>query len=53
MRHDRAYLLDMLLAAHEAKEFAADLTLPELEQNRMVQFAILKTVEIIVKPHPV
>ena len=47
MRRDDAYLLDMLLAAREAREFAASLTLPEFERNRMAQLAILKAVEVV------
>lgn len=47
MRHDDAYLLDMLLAAREARKLTADLTFASFEQNRMAQLAILKTVEIV------
>ena len=47
MRHDNAYLLDMLLAAREARKFAADVTFAAFEQNRMAQLAILKAVEIV------
>ena len=47
MRRDDAYLLDMLLAAREAREFAASLTLTEFERNRMAQLAILKAVEVV------
>ena len=47
MRHDDAYLLDMLLAAREARKLTADLTFAAFEQNRMAQLAILKTVEIV------
>ena len=47
MRRDDAYLLDMLLAAREAREFAASLTFPEFERNRMAQLAILKAVEVV------
>ena len=31
MRHDDAYLLDMLLSARDAAEFAAGLTFPQFE----------------------
>ena len=47
MRHDEAFLLDMLLAAREARKFADDLTFMAFEQNRMAQLAILKAVEIV------
>ena len=47
MRRDDAYLLDMLLAAREAREFAASLTFSEFERNRMAQLAILKAVEVV------
>ena len=47
MRRDDAWLLDMLLAAREAVEFAAPLTFPEFEDDHLRQLAILKSVEII------
>ena len=47
MRRDDAYLLDMLLAAREARKFAADLTFTAFERNRMAQLAVLKAVEIV------
>ncbi len=47
MRRDDAYVLDMLLAAREAKEFATDLTLEEFQQDRVVQRAILKALEVV------
>ena len=47
MRHDDAYLLDMLLVAREARTFAAQLTFREFERNRMAQLAILKSVEVV------
>ncbi len=34
MRRDDAYLLDMLLAARDAVQFAADLTFPQFERSR-------------------
>lgn len=46
MRPDDACLLDMLLAAREAMEFAAGRTFAEFERDRMTQLAIPKTVEI-------
>jgi len=47
MRHDDAYLLDMLLAAREARGFAAGLTFDEFERYRMAQLAILKSIEVV------
>ena len=47
MRRDDAWLLDMLLAAREAMEFASPLTFSEFEDDRLHQLAILKAVEII------
>ena len=47
MRHDDAYLLDMLLSARDAAEFAAGLTFPQFEQSQLHQNAILKAIEII------
>ena len=47
MRHDDAYVLDMLLAAREATGFAASLSFDEFERHRMAQLAILKSVEVI------
>ena len=47
MRHDDTYMLDMLLAAREASEFAGALTFEAFACNRMAQLAILKTVEIV------
>ena len=47
MRHDDAYLLDMLLAAREAGVFAAELNFLEFQRNRMAQLAILKSIEVV------
>ena len=47
MRHDDAYVLDMLLAAREATGFAANLSFDEFERHRMAQLAILKSIEVI------
>ena len=47
MRRDDAWLLDMLLAARRAVEFAAPLTFSEFENGDLHQLAILKAVEII------
>ena len=47
MRHDDAYLLDMLLAARDASRFIAGLTFADFERDRMAQLAILKAVELI------
>ena len=47
MRRDDAYLLDMLLAARDAVEFAANLTFPQFKSSRLHQNAILKSMETI------
>ncbi len=47
MRRDHVLLLDMLLAARDAVEFADGLTLETFERNRMAQRAVLKSVEIV------
>ena len=47
MRRDNAYLLDMLLAARDAVEFASELTFLRFERSRLHQNAILKSIEII------
>ena len=46
-RDDAAYLLDMLLSARDAAEFAAGLTFAQFERSRLHQNAILKAIEII------
>ena len=46
MRRNDAYLLDMLLAARDAREFAADLSFPDFKRHRMAQLAILKSLEV-------
>lgn len=47
MQRDHAYLLDMLLSARDAVEFAAGLTFAQFEQSRLNQNATLKAIEII------
>ncbi len=47
MRRDEAYLLDMLLAARDAQEFARGLTREQLETSRLHQLAVLKALETI------
>ena len=46
-RDDASYLLDMLLAAHDAVHFAIGLTSEQFEQSRLHRKAILKAIEII------
>ena len=46
-RDDAAYLLDMLLSARDAAEFAAGLTFAQFERSRLHQNAVLKAIEII------
>ena len=47
MRRDDAYLLDMLTAAQDAVEFAADLTFSEFERSGLHQNAVLKAIETV------
>lgn len=47
MPRDDILLLDMLLAARDAVEFAEGLTFETFERDRMAQRAILKSVEIV------
>ena len=47
MRPDDACLLDMLLAARDAVDFAAGRTFAEFETDRIAQLAILKAVETV------
>ncbi len=47
MWRDDAYLLDILIAAKRAKEFATDLTWEEFQKSDLHQNAIMRTLEII------
>lgn len=47
MRHESAYLLDILLAAREAVSFLAESTWPEFLEDRKCQLAVTKSLEII------
>ena len=47
MRGDEAYLLDMLLAARDAEEFASESTFAKFECDRLRQHALIKAIEII------
>lgn len=47
MRHDDAYLLDMLVAARKALTFAAGLTYPQFVKSELHQNAIFKVLEIV------
>ena len=47
MRRDDALLLDMLLAARDAVNFAHGLTFEAFAQNRIAQLAILRAVETV------
>ena len=47
MWRDEAYLLDMLLAARKALEFARDLSWEQFAANDMVQYAIMHLVQTI------
>ena len=47
MSRDDAYVLDMLLAAREALDFATTVDFDAFSGNRMAQLAILKAIEIV------
>ena len=47
MRDDAAYLLDILLAARDARSFVSGLTWEEFEGSRLHQKAVIKAIEII------
>ena len=47
MERDGAYLLDMLLAARDAVDFAGRITYSQFQDSRLHQNAILKAVEIV------
>ena len=47
MRRDQAYLLDMLTAARDARDFAAGLTRDEYEASRLAQYAVSHALQII------
>ena len=49
MLRDKAWLLDMLIAAKDAIEFADSLTKEQFENSHLHQYAILKTLEIVAK----
>ncbi len=44
---DPKYLLDMLLAAEDARSFASSLSRDDLDQSRLHQYAIVRVIEII------
>lgn len=47
MKRDDAYLLDMLLAARDAVEFAGQITYFQFENSRLHQNAIFKALEVV------
>jgi uncharacterized protein with HEPN domain len=47
MSRDPKYLLDMLLAAEDARSFASSLSRDDLEQSRLHQYTIVRALEII------
>ena len=49
MNRDGAYLLDMLLAAHDEVEFTGRITYSQFENSRLHQNAIFKALEIVGK----
>ena len=46
-RDDASFLLDMLMAARDAVDFASELTYDRFAQSRLHQHAIIKAVEIV------
>jgi len=49
MWRDKAYLLDMLTAARDARDFAAGLTRDGYEASRLAQYAVAHALQIIGK----
>ena len=47
MWRDQAYLLDMLTAARDARDFAAGLTREKYEASRLAQYAVSHALQII------
>lgn len=47
MQRDEGYLLDMLIAARDAGQFLAGLSLRQFEESRLHQSAVIKALEII------
>jgi uncharacterized protein with HEPN domain len=47
MRHDSSYLLDILIAAREARQFVSEITRQQFDQSRLHQNAVIKTLETI------
>ena len=47
MWRDQAYLLDMLTAARDARDFAAGLTRDGYEASRLAQYAVAHALQII------
>ena len=47
MRHDSSYLLDILIASREARQFVSGLTQQQFEQSRLHQNAVIKALETI------
>lgn len=46
-RDDSAYLLEMLLAAHDALSFTEDLSFEDFVRDGRTQLSVLKSVEIV------
>lgn len=47
MWRDDAYLLDMLIAAREIREFTLGITWEQFQTNRMMQHAVVRLIQII------
>jgi len=50
MWRDDAYVLDMLLAARKVLEFTADIGWERFQRDDLVQNAVMRQIQIIVKP---
>jgi uncharacterized protein with HEPN domain len=47
MRSDEARLLDMLIAAHNVREFVTDLKWEQFAQSRLHQSAVIRELQVI------
>ena len=47
MWRDDARLLDMLLAARELDKYTAGVSFEEFDQNRLLQHAVIRLIEIV------
>ena len=47
MRRDETYLLDILIAARDARDFVSDVTQSQFYASRLHQSAVIKALEVI------